>query len=175
MWWMMAAQAGIALASQAMQTSAGSEDAKISKKVQKYKERMQALSAATSQNAITTNLTQTMLESGENAIIIQKNRIKAEGAAAVEAAAAGVSGPSVNGTLRDIARNSAQSEYFRQRKLRGDFLQAEASRRGIAMDAKMGKDIGGTLGKPSVAAGLLNVANTGLKLYNEYDQEGYFD
>ena len=174
MWWMMAAQAGMAVASQAMQHSASSEQSKIDKKVAKYQEKMQALTAALAQNDVTTNLTQTMITSGENALIIQKNRIKAAGARAAEDAAAGVKGGSVNATMRDIMRNSAQAEYFRQRDLRGSFMQADATRRGIAMDAKLSKRVG-TIGKPSMAADILNVANTGLKLYKDYDQEGYFD
>lgn len=173
MWWMLAAQAAATVASSAMAASAKGEQAKVDKKMLKYENTMLAISAAQSQNAITTNLVQQMQNNADEALVIQKNAILAEGAARVSAGAAGVAGGSVNATMNDVRRNAAVNQYFRKRRLDGIFLETDAQRRQVATDLSLRKNRS-VIPKPNYAADILNLGAEGLSLYNQYDKEGYF-
>lgn len=172
MWWMMAAQAGMAVASSAISASAKGEEYKVNKKLMKYENLMTAISAGQSQNAITTNLTLAMEQNAEQGFLIQKNEIMAEGAARVEAAAAGVSGGSVNSTMRQIQRNAAQGQYFRKRQLAGIFLESDAQRQQVATQAALSKR-SGSIPRPNYTSDALSLGAKGLDMYNTYKKEGY--
>ena len=67
MWWMLAAQLCMAAVSQGQSSAAGEAQYKADKKWKKYQNTMLALSTAQTQNAITTNVTQTTLASATQA------------------------------------------------------------------------------------------------------------
>lgn len=172
MWWMMAAQAGMAIGKTLLSRDAAGTSAKVNRKYEKYKNTMAALSAAQSQNAITTNLTQAMVSNADEALDIERARIEAEGAARVSGAAAGVDAG--DGTVRAIQRNAAARQYARTTDLNGIFLQATAERRQVVAGQQSATSHS-YIPKPGLAADLLGLAGKGLSIYNGAKQDGYID
>lgn len=157
MWWMLAAQAGMAAISAGQSSAASEAQYKADKKWKKYQNTMLALSAAQTQNAITTNVTQTTLASATQALEIDKAVMNQRGDAVVQAAAAGVGGGSVASSVRAVERSGAQAEYQRQEDLRNAYLGFDYERRNVAMQAKMGENTN-YIPKPSSASSLLGFA-----------------
>lgn len=174
MWWMFAAQSAMALTSAAAGHAASSEQASAGRKWQKYQNAMTMLSAANSQNAITDNVTLAMEQNADQGLEIQKNQARAEGAARVAAAAAGVSGGSVDATMRDIGRNAAAKQYSRSQTLQGIFLTSDHQRQAVASQAQASLDHNMIPG-PNTPAELLGLAGKGLDIYKTYDDDGLFN
>lgn len=157
MWWMLAAQVGMSAVSHGMSSAASEAQYKADKKWQKYQNTMLALSAAQSQNAITTNVTQATLASAAEALEIRKATIAASGDAKVQAAAAGVGGNSVASAVRDVEKSGAQLEFARQEELRNAYLGFDYERRNVALSAKMGENAN-YIPKPSSVSSMLGFA-----------------
>jgi hypothetical protein len=169
MWWMLAAQLGMSIASNAAQAGANSAQYKADKKWQKYKNTMLSLSAAQSQNAVTTNITQETLASAVQALEIEKATVTQRGDAVVQAAAAGVKGNSVNSAVRAVERSGAEAEYARALDLKNQYLGFDYQRRDIALSAKMGKDTN-YIPKPSPVSSILGIAKDATQIgVDNYD------
>jgi hypothetical protein len=174
MWWMFAAQGAMALASSAAGHAATSQQADASRKLQKWQNAMTRLSGAQSQNAVTDNLVLAMQQNADQALEIQKGELKAEGAARVAAAAAGVKGSSVDQTMLDISRNAASKQFARSESLRGIFMTTKAQRKSIAQQTANSIDRSPISG-PNITAELLGLGSKAIDLYKSYDDDGLFD
>lgn len=157
MWWMLAAQVGMSSVSAFAGHQQSKEQYKVEKKWQKYRNTMSMLSAAQTQNAVTTNQTMATIESAAQALEIQKSELVQRGDAKVQAAAAGVSGGSVGSTLNGIARGAAQAQRARKMELENKYLGFTFERRNIAMGAAMNKDVS-YIPKPDPLSAMLGFA-----------------
>ena len=169
MWWMLAAQVGMSALQEGQNSATSEAQYKADKKWKKYQNTMLGLSAAQSQNAITTNVTQTTLASATEALEIQKATVGARGDSIVQAAAAGVGGNSVASAVRAVERSGAELEFARQQDLRNAYLGFDYERRNIAMSAKMGENTN-YIPKPSSVSSMLGFAkDVGTIGVNNYD------
>lgn len=169
MWWMLAGQLALSAVDRGMSSAASEAQYKADKKWKKYQNTMLALSAAQSQNAVTTNVTQQTLASATQALEIDKATMGARGDAVVQAAAAGVGGNSVASGIRAVERSGANAEFQRQEDLRNAYLGFDYERRNIAMSAKMGEN-SSYIPKPSSVSSYLgfakDVGSVGLDNYD---------
>ena len=169
MWWMLAAQAGMAALSYGQSSATSETQYKADKKWKKYQNTMLALSAAQSQNAITTNQSQATMASAVEALEIDKAVITQRGDATVQAAAAGVGGNSVASSVRAVERSGAVAEYARQEDLRNAYLGFDYERRNIAMSAKMGENTNYIPKPSSISAALGFAKDVGTIGVDNYD------
>lgn len=133
---------------------AARQEAKAKKAVQAYTNKMVSLSNAMSQNSINVNQIfeqSALIQEGVN---IQANQIQAQGSAEVQAAAAGVSGGSVNDTMLTISREAAKAEYNRSELFKQKSLQYDYQRMNINMQAATQRDFS-YIAKPSILGSIL--------------------
>lgn len=127
---------------------------KTRKAFQNYHNSMVNLSNAVSQNAITINQIATENELIEESVNIQMDAMSAKASAEVMAAAAGVKGGSVEGSLFDINRNAARAEFKRSETFKLSQLNFDYQRTVTALGAEMQQDRS-YIAKPSLATSIL--------------------
>lgn len=125
---------------------------------QAYSNTMTRLSDSVNQNAITSNAILAMETSVAQGLQIERNAIDASAQVENDAAAAGVTGRSVNRVMFGVMRNAAERENERQINLRNSRLETDQQRLNSRMSAEMQQDYT-YLPKPKLASYLLGAAS----------------
>lgn len=137
---------------------------KAQRALQAYNNTMTRLSDSINQNAITTNSILALETSVAQGLQIKENAIDASAQVEVDAAAAGVTGKSVNRVMMDVMRNASERENERQINLRNAKLEADQQRLNSRMGAEMQQDYS-YLPKPKIGTYLLKGAMGATKTY----------
>lgn len=123
-----------------MSYSGAKAQAKAQRAWQEYSNRMTDLSHSVAQNAITTNEILASDALASQAVQLKKDSLQIQGAAKVNAAAAGVKGKSVSRQMRLIVGNAAARESERQLAFRNMMMSFDQQRLNTSMSAAMQKD-----------------------------------
>lgn len=166
-WWFAAGALAMSAAGSLMGYAADKKAANAQAAYQRYRNAMVNIGAAQQQNAATTNLTQTMIASGQQAAINATAAIAQKSAAEAAAAAAGVKGQSVQSTLFEFDRAAAATEFRREEDLRNAFVATDTQRRNIAMQAAVQQDYS-FIKQPSLARTLLGIGSQALGVASAY-------
>lgn len=134
---------------------------------QTYSNTMTDLSQAMNQNAITQNEILALETSADVAEDIQIDRLRAEGAAQVSAAASGIKGRTIRMGIFDIYRSASIAEGRRTRALDNKFLAFDQQRRSSSMTAALRKNYS-FIPKPSLT-------NTIIGFGSKLEATGIFD
>lgn len=111
--------------------------AKTQAKWDEYNNKMVRLQAAQGQNTITKNVAAGRAQHLDNNILIQRNKLLALAEAKVSAAAAGVSGQSVDGTSFDISRNAGFRIMEENQRFDHELYQANTQRNSLNLQTQM--------------------------------------
>lgn len=172
-WFSPLAQGVMAGAEAGMSYAASSASAKAQEKWQTYKNKMVGFISGEQQDDVTTNLSLAEVASGNQNFMIQKQELEAEGTARVNAAAAGVSGNSVDATMQDIARNAANQQDQRIQQMTTQQMAADKEKRSIVINAQNSMDYS-SITQPSLITTGLSMLSKDMQISNHYEENGYF-
>ncbi len=152
---------------------------RMQKAAQAHRNTMNKLSGAVRQNAVTSAQIQTQDKGARLAQAIQTQSMKDQGAAAVSAAAAGVSGGSVRATMLGLRRSALNAHDARQRNSDSAIMALEEDRKNTSRAVIMGEDISvlpervaDVLPAPSAASALLGLTTGLIDTYDANQPKG---
>lgn len=131
-----------------------------------YNNKMALIQAGQSQNAVTDNVAINRAQKAENDLIIKTSRLVAAAKVKAGAAAAGVSGGSVEATLFDVGRNAGRKLAQSTDQFETSLQVTNQQRRSIAMGAKMSQRVSAP--GPSLLGAL---ATTGLNILEGMEED----
>ena len=146
-------------------------NARMERAAQAYRNTMAALSAAQSQNVVTINEINTRDAGMQVAEQQQQQTLRDTGSAEVGAAAAGVSGTSVQLVQRDILASAARANKSRVEQMRQQFASFGQERRNIAVHKAYGKDIS-VIPRPTAASALLGIGTNLVNIWDSHQTPG---
>jgi len=152
---------------------------RMQKAAQAHRNTMNKLSGSIRQNAVTRAEIQTQDKGARLAQAIQTQSMQDQGAAAVSAAAAGVSGGSVRATMLGLRRSALNAHDARQRNSDSAIMALEEDRKNINLATLMGEDISvlpervaDILPAPSAASALLGLTAGLIDTYDANQPKG---
>jgi len=126
---------------------------KLAKSMQKYQNQMRAITASMNRDAILQNEISTRDASRRLQFDLELMAQKDQGAAAVNAAAAGVSGRNVDRQMRGLRGSALRAQAARKKRTSAEMRQHYADRRNNEVSLIIGRDIQ-VHSRPSVLAHL---------------------
>ncbi len=141
----------------------------VQKIIDEYNDKMAALSAGESNNALTRNQVSIWDQAKFADAKEQSVALQAKEAARVQAAAAGVEGNSVDTTITGIDRAKAQQQEALQREQKQALTGINDQRRNIAVNLAYGKAI--NIMPSSTASQLLGLSANLLDVYKSYQPD----
>lgn len=132
------------------------EDAKLATAMRKYQQKMSALSAAIANNGITRNIRATQDQAVYADTSIQSAALKEQADAAVEAAAAGIIGNSVNVTSVQLSADEARAQTSRKMQFTQQMQTYGDQRKSLALDRIFSRDIS-PIAQPRIGSTLLSL------------------
>lgn len=136
-----------------------------------HKKVMTAISNAQQQNSLTHAEVQTRDAGIRAAQSLQLTALKTKSDAEVSAAAAGVSGNSVEGTLQNMKRSALNANAARKATLKSKFEAIGQERKNVKMAAIYSRDIRAII-PPSPTSALLGLSASLLQTWDENQPEG---
>jgi hypothetical protein len=164
MWADLALSGGLSALRQGVAYQQAEKDAQAKQAWQAYKNTMTKLSAAQSQNTLTTNENIVRATSRDQAFAIERSEYITSAQAEVAAAASDTGGRSVNAVMADVERNATMAQSRRKQDLQSQFLQIDNQRRQVDISAAMQMDYS-PIPDPNPATYMLNFATDATKLY----------
>lgn len=168
---LMYAQMGMSALSALGGYSTAKHNASMKRMMQDYNNSMSAFAAAQALNTQTGNeiSVRDAAVTARQTIDLQSMQDRAN--AEVSAAAAGVAGGSVEAAMRGLTRSKLQAQEALRRKMQAHSRANTETRRGIAINKAMNKDIS-VIPKPSVASALLGLGASMIDVYDQHQPEG---
>ena len=166
----MMAQMGLAGLGAVTDYMAASDEAKIQRRMQQYRNTLNRLSAERQISAINTNEDRARSSYAQNESVIQRTSIADKGRATVAAAAAGVKGNSVDMQLRDLQGSADKASFFARRQFHQQMADSGEQKKSVAIGAVANQDLQ-VLPKPSVGAMLLGAGTNLLSVYQSHQPE----
>lgn len=168
--YIMAAQMGLSIAQGVGDFIASSAEADVSLAVQKYRNTIAALQAARQSNAVELNAVRHIGAEADQQLLIEKTSIRDKGAVAVQAAAAGVEGNSVDAVMRDLTASAINSSYKVKKASQQTQREFAENKRSISISKLLGEDRS-VIPQPSPAMAVLGVASKLTSIYNSHQPE----
>jgi hypothetical protein len=168
---LMYSQMGLSAISGWGQFKTASIQADLQERIQAYRNTMSKLSAARSTNAITVNEVRAREAYTENDLLIQRTAMQDQSRAEVQAAAAGVSGNSVDAVMQDLKASAGRASYANTRQYNQQKAEMFEQRQSVALSAIMNQDTQ-VIPKPSVGSMLLGMGTNLLSIYDSHQPEG---
>lgn len=128
----------------------------------RYNNAMVNIQAGQARNAITDNVAMQRAAKAENDMLIQTSRLVASAQVRAGAAAAGVSGGSVDATLYDLNRNAARKQQTKDTQFERSIMVTNQQRRTVAMQTAMSQRQA-----PAMPSLLQTALTTGLSIWEE--------
>lgn len=138
---------------------------------QAYSNEMRSMASAQQINAVTEAQVHEGDASQRLSATIQQRALQDRGAAEVSAAAAGVSGGSVDQAMLGLRRSAMQAQYARKRNLHSSQLSAASQKSNITQSGIMGKDVS-VIQRPSVASAMLGLGASIVDIMDSNKPEG---
>lgn len=160
---------GLSVAKNVTSFIAQSQEARSKRAWQRYKNAMLRISGGQAQNAINTNQNMAVDRSSIQAFEIDKSEFSTLASAEVAAAAADVTGRSVNQTMFQIQGNAASAQAARERDLAAQLLGFQQQRQQVEMQVAMQTDIT-PIPSPSVASTVLGLGSDLWGTYKAYNK-----
>ena len=167
----MLGQMALSLVGSWGQYQSASIQADLQQSIQNYRNSMSQLSAARSMNATVVNEVRATDAYVLNDQAIQKQSMQDQSRLEVEAAAAGVTGKSVELAARDLRASAGRARYAQKRQYKQSMSDIEEQRTSIAIGAITNQDIQ-VIPKPSIASMLLGAGTNLLSVYDSHQPEG---
>lgn len=169
--YMMASQMGLSLVNSWGQYQTASIQADLQERIQAYQNTMNRLSAARAENAVTLNEVRTRDAAVQADQMIQKQAMQDQGRAEVDAAAAGVTGNSVEMAARDLKASAGRASYAVKRQTAQQQAELRNQKTSIAISAITNTNIQ-VIPQPSVGSMLLGAGTNLLNIYDSHQPEG---
>lgn len=169
--YLMASQMGMSLVGGWGQYATASIQANLQTKIQDYRNTMSRLSSARAENAITVNEVRVRDASMQADDLIQRTAMKDQARAEVDAAAAGVSGNSVEMIARDLKASAGRASYAQRRQANQQLAELDEQRTSTAIAGITNQDVQ-VIPKPSVGSLLLGAGTNLLNIYDSHQPEG---
>ena len=167
----MYSQMGLSAVQSLGQYASASIQTKLQRSMQEYRNTMSQLSAARAKNAVTINENRAQDAATQAEQMIQRQAIQDQGRQAVDAAAAGVTGNSVEMAARDLRASAGRASYAQERQHQQAMAEMGEQRKSIAIGAIMNQDIS-VIPKPSAGSMLLGMGTNLLSIYDSHQPEG---
>jgi hypothetical protein len=167
----MAAQMGMSLVDSWGDYQMTKIQTEAQEKIQAYRNTMNMLSAARSQNAITTNQVRVRDAAKRAEEVIQRTALIDQSKAEVNAAAAGVAGNSVEMTMRDLRASAGRASYAQRRAAFTQMADMSEQKTSVAIAAITNTDVQ-VIPKPSAGMALLGAGTNLLNIYDSHQPEG---
>jgi hypothetical protein len=137
----MYAQMGLQIATGVTGWMQDGIQSRLARSMQKYKNQMRELTAAMNESAIMRN--EVAMREASMAMLwqIKKQGARDQGTAVVSAAAAGVSGQSIDKSLRHLKGSELNAVWAEKSRLRGKFQETQQQKTNNRVGAIMGMDI----------------------------------
>lgn len=145
----------------------GKEDAKLAASVQRFQNKMRAISGALSLNAITENEAQTRDQNTFANVSVQVASMQEQADFAVEAAAAGIKGNSVIVGQQALVADAARAQTSRRRAYKQQLHLFDQQKKDIRLQMIYGKDVS-PIKQPSIGASLMGLATGVYDSYQEH-------
>lgn len=168
---LMLSQMGLSLAGTWGQFQTASIQADLQERIQSYRNTMSKLSAARSMNAITVNEARASDAATQADFLIQRQSIEDQAQQEVDAAAAGVTGNSVEMAARDLKASAGRARFAQKRQHHMQMNDLSNQRTSVAIGAITNQDIQ-VIPKPSVGSMLLGAGTNLLSIYDSHQPEG---
>ena len=165
--YLMGAQMGLSLAGSWGEYQTASIQADLQRKIQDYRNTIMRLSAARVENAVTLNQVRVHDSAVQADQLLQRISIKDQAQAEVQAAAAGVSGASVDMVLRDLRASAGRASYAQRRQAHQQLAELEEKKTSIAIGVITGQDTQ-VIPRPSVGSLLLGAGTNLLSIYDSH-------
>ncbi len=137
-----------------------------------YREEMASISRSMQYNNLTTAEAQLSDQSRRATFALEQDRMADKGAAEVAAAAAGVTGGSVQSTMRQLERSSLNANAARTKNYHSALRAADADRKTIDMQAIFNKDVN-PIAIPSASDALLGISKSVVEIWDDNQPEGH--
>lgn len=168
---LMLSQMGLSLAGTWGQFQTASIQADLQERIQSYRNTMSNLSAARSMNAITVNEARASDAATQADVLIQRQSMQDQAQQEVDAAAAGVTGNSVEMAARDLKASAGRARFAQKRQHHMQMTDLSNQRTSAAIGAITNQDIQ-VIPKPSVGSMLLGAGTNLLSIYDSHQPEG---
>lgn len=168
---LMLSQMGLSLVGQWGALATSNIQAGLEERIQAYRNTMNRLSAARSENAVTVNQVRTRDAAVQAATMIQRQAITDQAQAEVDAAAAGVTGNSVEMAVRDLKASAGRARYAQERQANQQLAELREQKTSIAISAITNTDVQ-VIPRPSIGAMLLGAGTNLLNIYDSHQPEG---
>lgn len=168
---LMLSQMGLSLAGTWGQFQTASIQADLQERIQAYRNTMSKLSAARSMNAVTVNEARSHDAATQADVMIQQQSMRDQARQEVDAAAAGVTGNSVEMAARDLRASAGRARFAQKRQHHQQMAEMGAQRQSIAIAAITNQDIQ-VIPKPSIGSMLLGAGTNLLSIYDSHQPEG---
>lgn len=169
--YLMGAQMGLSLMNSWGEYRVASIRADLQGKIQDYRNAMQRLSAARVENAVTLNQTRVRDSAVAADQLLQRTSIRDQAQAKVQAAAAGVSGSSVEMVVRDLRASAGRASYAQRRQAHQQLAELDEQKTSIAIGAITGQDVQ-VIPRPSVGSLLLGAGTNLISIYDRHQPDG---
>lgn len=136
-----------------------------------FSNQMRSISAAQQINAVTQEQVNLGDASKRLAVTLQQSSLRDRGAAEVSAAAAGVTGGSVDQALLGLRRSAVQAQHARKRNLDSGVLASAKQKSNINLARVMGEDIS-IIQRPSTASAMLGLGASVIDIMDSNNPEG---
>lgn len=143
----------------------GNTQAKMQEAAQAHSNAMRRVSSAQQQNTVTLEEAQIQDKSVRLGAALQEQSMKDRGAAEVSAAAAGVSGGSVNQALVGLKRSAIKAQSARMENMTSQLYATEQQRKNIRVAGVLGQDVS-IIQRPSAASAMLGL---GVDVLGQWD------
>lgn len=168
---LMLSQMGLSLASSWGQYQSASITADLQERIQAYRNTMSKLSAARSLNAVTVNEARAGDAATQADVMIQQQAMRDQSRQEVDAAAAGVTGNSVEMAARDLRASAGRARFAQKRQHHQQMTDMSNQRTTIAIGAITNQDVQ-VIPKPSIGGMLLGAGTNLLSIYDSHQPEG---
>lgn len=168
---LMLSQMGLSMVNTFGSFASANIEAGLNARIQAYQNTMSNLSAARSKNAVTVNEVRVQDAATQADQSIQKQSMRDQALAEVDAAASGVKGNSIKLAIRDLKASASSASYAVQRNKDRQLSQFREQKTSIDISAITGQNVQ-VIPKPSVGSLLLGVGTNLLSIYDSHQPEG---
>lgn len=144
---------------------------KMQRDAQKHRNTMSSISSALQMNSITIAETQALDQSRRAQQQIAIASLQDKGNAEVNAAAAGVSGSSVDGVMRGLERSALSANYARMKSLDNTLKARGQGRKNVTLSKIFNEDTT-VFQSPSMGMALLGLGTQAVSTYNQNQPQG---
>ena len=167
----MYARMGLAIGQSVGSFFSAGREADLKRKVQDFRNFVTDLQAARAQNTVTLNQARVQDTGTQADLLIQRRAIQQEAQQEVSAAAAGITGNTVELIARDLNASEGRARFSQSQEVFQKQSQLGAQKKSIGINATLNRDIQ-VIPKPSFGAALLGLGSQLVSIYDQSQPEG---